>query len=501
MNIYELISIGLYMVLMILIGLYSYRKSTSNSEEFLIGGRKMGAAVTALSAGAADMSGWLLMGLPGAMYLSGLSSAWIAIGLTIGAFLNYVLVAPRLRVYTEVARNAITLPVFFENRFHDKTQLLKLVSSVLILVFFTLYTSAGMVSGGRLFESAFGMDYYTGLFATTFVVVLYTFLGGFLAVSLTDFVQGTIMVTALLIVPIVVVAQIGGLDTTLSIIDTKNSNYLNLLRGTTTVSVISLLAWGLGYFGQPHILVRFMAIEHVRDIRKARRIGISWMIFTVSGAMLVGLFGIAYLQKFDVETMVVFDASKEKSETIFIYLARILFHPLIGGFLLSAILAAVMSTISSQLLVTSSSMTEDIYKTFFNKQATPQSMLFMSRLSVLIVAVVALVLSLNPQDSILNLVGNAWAGFGAAFGPLIILSLLWKRTTALAGLLGMLVGGAVVLLWVYLPHEYKELYEIIPGFLSSFLTIVVVSVITKPVSAEIKDEFEQVRKIANEAGK
>src|SRR5690606_6192880 len=495
MNIYELISIGLYMLLMILIGLYSYKKSTSNSDEFLIGGRKMGAAVTALSAGAADMSGWLLMGLPGAMYLSGLSASWIAIGLTIGAFLNYVIVAPRLRVYTEVAKNAITLPVFFENRFHDKTQLLKIASSVLILVFFTLYTSAGMVSGGRLFESAFNMDYYTGLFVTSSVVVLYTFLGGFLAVSLTDFVQGTIMVLALVILPIVVITQIGGLSDTLDIIENKNSNYLDLFKGTTTISILSLMAWGLGYFGQPHILVRFMAIEHVKDIAKARNIGISWMIFTVGGAMLVGLFGIAYLQKFDLATMQRFDGSKEVAETIFIHLSRVLFHPLIGGFLLSAILAAVMSTISSQLLVTSSSMTEDIYKTFINKNATPKSMLIMSRISVLIVAIIALLLSLNPKDSILNLVGNAWAGFGAAFGPLIILSLLWKRTTAMGGLAGMLVGGAVVLAWVYVPHNYKEVYEMIPGFILSFLTIIVVSLLTKPVSKEIEKEFDEVASI------
>lgn len=495
MNIYELISIGLYMLLMILIGLYSYKKSTSNSDEFLIGGRKMGAAVTALSAGAADMSGWLLMGLPGAMYLSGLSASWIAIGLTIGAFLNYVIVAPRLRVYTEVAKNAITLPVFFENRFHDKTQLLKIASSVLILVFFTLYTSAGMVSGGRLFESAFNMDYYTGLFVTSSVVVLYTFLGGFLAVSLTDFVQGTIMVLALVILPIVIISQIGGLSDTMAIIENKNSNYLDLFKGTTTISILSLMAWGLGYFGQPHILVRFMAIEHVKDIAKARNIGISWMIFTVGGAMLVGLFGIAYLQKFDLATMQRFDGSKEVAETIFIHLSRVLFHPLIGGFLLSAILAAVMSTISSQLLVTSSSMTEDIYKTFINKNATPKNMLIMSRISVLIVAIIALLLSLNPKDSILNLVGNAWAGFGAAFGPLIILSLLWKRTTAMGGLAGMLVGGAVVLAWVYVPHNYKEVYEMIPGFILSFLTIIVVSLLTKPVSKEIEKEFDEVASI------
>lgn len=495
MNEYELIAIGLYMALMIGIGIYSWRKSNSNSDDFLIGGRKMGAAVTALSAGAADMSGWLLMGLPGAMYLSGLSSAWIAIGLTIGAYFNYVIVAPRLRVYTEVAQNAITLPVFFENRFKDKTQLLKIVSSIFILVFFTLYTSAGMVSGGRLFESAFGIDYYTGLYATTFVVVLYTFLGGFLAVSLTDFVQGTIMVTALVIIPIVLIFQLDGLGNTLDIIHNKGANYLDLLKGTTTVSIVSLLAWGLGYFGQPHILVRFMAIGDVKDIPKAKRIGISWMILTVGGALLLGLFGIAYLYKFDQTTMLQFDQSKELSETIFIHLSRALFHPLIGGFLLSAILAAVMSTISSQLLVTSSSMTEDIYKAFFNKTASPKRMLLVSRLSVLIVAIIALLLSLDPKDSILNLVGNAWAGFGAAFGPLIILSLLWKKTTATAGLLGMLVGGATVLLWVYIPHDYKSVYEIIPGFILSFLTIVIVSFFSKPVDPVIVEEFDQVTKI------
>ncbi|NGM67130.1 sodium/proline symporter PutP [Sphingobacterium sp. SGR-19] len=500
MNIYELISIGLYMLVMVLIGIYAYRRSTSNSEEFLIGGRKMGPLVTALSAGASDMSGWLLMGLPGAMYFMGLSGAWLAIGLTIGAFLNYVIVAPRLRVYTEVAKNAITLPVFFENRFHDKTQLLKFVSSVLILVFFTLYTSAGMVSGGRLFESAFGIDYQTGLWVTTLVVVFYTFFGGFMAVSLTDVVQGTIMLLALLIVPAVLVFHVDGLGKTVDIIYSKNENYMDLWRGTTTISIISLLAWGLGYFGQPHILVRFMAIDSVRDIPKARRIGITWMMLTVGGALLVGFFGIAYLQKFDIATMQKFDSSRELAETIFIHLSRVLFHPLIGGFFLSAILAAVMSTISSQLLVTSSSMTEDIYRTFLNKQASPKSMLVMSRVSVLVVAAIAVLLSLNPKESILGLVGNAWAGFGAAFGPLIILSLLWKRITAMGGLAGMLTGGTVVLLWVYVPHGYKEVYEIIPGFLASFLITIIVSFLTKPVSKEVEDEFDKVGKITSNHG-
>ena len=495
MNTYELISIGLYLIIMILIGIYSYMKSSSNSEDFLIGGRKMGPIVTALSAGASDMSGWLLMGVPGAMYLSGISSSWIAIGLTTGAFINYVLIAPRLRVYTEVAKNSITLPVFFENRFHDKTNLLKVVSSLMILIFFTLYTSAGMVSGGRLFESAFAMDYTTGLIVTSFVVVAYTFLGGFLAVSLTDFIQATIMIIALIVVPTVILMEIGGINKAIDIIENKGDFYFDLTKGTSTIGIISLLAWGLGYFGQPHILVRFMAIENVHDMTKARRVGITWMIFTVGGALLVGLFGIAYIQTYVPSKISFFDGSKENAETIFIYLSRYLFHPLIGGFLLSAILAAVMSTISSQLLVTSSSLTEDIYKAFINKKASTKNQLIASRLSVLIVALVAFVLSLDPKDSILNLVGNAWAGFASAFGPLIILSLLWKRTTSIAALTGMIVGGATVLLWVYIPHPFKELYEIIPGFLFSFASIIFVSLITQKPSKEIEEEFNIVEKM------
>lgn len=495
MQFYEAISIGLYMLLMIAIGFYSFRKSTSNSEEFLIGGRKLGPAVTALSAGAADMSGWLLMGLPGAMYFSGLSSVWIAIGLTIGAYMNYVLVAPRLRVYTEVAQNAITLPVFFENRYKDHRHILKITASAFILIFFTLYTSAGMVSGGKLFESAFGMEYLTGVWTTGLVVVLYTFLGGFLAVSLTDFVQGTIMVLALLIVPVVVISDIGGISETFSLIEGKGEQYLYLFKGTTIAGVLSLLAWGLGYFGQPHILVRFMAIDRHQDLVKAKKIGITWMILTVSGALIIGLTGIAYLLKFDTATMQVFDQSNREAETIFIYLARKLFHPLIGGFLLSAILAAVMSTISSQLLVTSSSLTEDIYKAFIKPKASPKALLLASRLSVLIVAVVAISLSLTPRDSILNLVGNAWAGFGAAFGPLILLSLLYRKSSVQGALSGMLVGGITVLAWIYFDHPFKDWYELIPGFALSMLTHIIVSKLTFKPDSVIEQEFQKVEEI------
>lgn len=495
MQIYEAISVGLYLLLMLAIGIYSYRTSTSNSEEFLIGGRKLGAAVTALSAGAADMSGWLLMGLPGAMYFSGISSAWIAIGLTIGAYLNYVIIAPRLRVYTEVAQNSITLPVFFQNRYKDKTQVLKITSSIFILIFFTLYTSAGMVSGGKLFESAFEMDYNTGLWITSLVVVMYTFLGGFLAVSLTDFVQGTIMVLALIIVPIVAVTEIGGPSETISLIQSKGSQYLDLFKGTTIIGIVSLLAWGLGYFGQPHILVRFMAIDRPGQLTKARRIGISWMVLTVGGALCVGMIGIAYLIKFDHGTMTIFDQTKNEAETIFIYFARVLFHPLIGGFLLSAILAAVMSTISSQLLVTSSSLVEDIYKSLIRKDAGQKHLLIAGRISVLVVAIIAVLLSLNPKDSILNLVGNAWAGFGSAFGPLVLLSLLNKKSTWQGALAGMITGGLTVLLWVYINHPYKEWYEMIPGFILSLITNIIVSAITYKPNAAILDEFNRVNEV------
>lgn len=485
MDIYQSLAIALYFLLMVLIGVYSYRKSTSNVDEFLLGGRKLGPVVTALSAGAADMSGWLLMGLPGAMFVSGLSSGWIAIGLTIGAYLNYRFVAPPLRVYTEKADNALTIPDFFEKRFRDHSRTLRLISGLVILVFFTLYTSAGMVAGGKLFESAFGMDYFYGLLLTSSIVVFYTFIGGFLAVSLTDFVQGAIMVIALIVVPAVVFYNLGGIESVFSDIQSRDPKYLSMFKGTTAVGIGSLLAWGLGYCGQPHILVRFMAIDKVRQLNSARRIGISWMIFTVAGAMLVGLVGISYAGK----SGIVID----DPETIFIYFSRVLFHPFIGGFLLSAILAAIMSTISSQLLVTSSSLTQDFYKAFLRRSSTENELLLVSRLSVVVVAVVSFLLSIRPNDSILNLVGHAWAGFGSAFGPVMLLSLLWKRTNTQGAVAGMLAGGITVLLWIFLDHPYKELYEMIPGFIASLIATVVVSSITRAPSEEIRSEFATVQ--------
>jgi len=472
------------------IGLYAYRKSTSDAAGFMLGGRSLSPSVTALSAGASDMSGWMLMGVPGAMYLNGLSSTWISIGLVLGAYLNYLIVAPRLRTYTELANDSITLPDFFENRFSDDSHALRIASSIVIILFFTLYTSSGIVAGGKLFESSFGLSYEAGLYITAGVVVLYTLFGGFLAVSLTDFVQGCIMFIALVLVPVVVINDLGGTSAMFTSIEQVNPELLNMFNGVSIVAIISAMAWGLGYFGQPHIIVRFMAIRSVEDLPVARKIGMSWMIVSLFGAMATGFAGVAYVAKTGVQL--------DDAETIFILLSQILFHPLIAGFLLAAILAAIMSTISSQLLVTSSSLTGDFYQAFLNKSATDKQLVFVGRLSVAAVALVAVFLAYDRNSSILTLVSNAWAGFGAAFGPLIIFSLYWKKMTQQGALAGMLTGATTVLIWIYAPIAIDGqslssiMYEIVPGFIMASIAIVVVSRFTAKPQPEIEALFEQV---------
>lgn len=482
-----MISLGLYFIGMLAIGYYAYMKSTDSISEYMLGGRQLGPGVTALSAGASDMSGWMLMGLPGAMYTTGIASIWLAIGLTVGAYLNYILIAPRLRTYTEVANDSITIPDYFENRFFDNTRILRFVSAIVIIIFFTLYTSAGMVSGGTLFKSAFNLDYKLGLFLTAGVVIAYTLFGGFLAVSLTDFAQGLIMLIALVLVPIVAFMQLGGVGPAIDEIGALNPSYLNFFTGTTALGIISLLAWGLGYFGQPHIIVRFMAIKSIRDFKAARRIGMSWMIVSIVGAMATGLVGIAYVNQTGMKLA--------NPETIFIVFSQLLFHPLITGFLLAAILAAIMSTISSQLLVTASALTEDFYKTFLRRNATDKELVLIGRGSVLLVAIIAILLSIKPSDTILDLVGQAWAGFGAAFGPVVLLSLYWKRMNRWGALAGMIVGALTVLVWIYGPFTIdgvpttKYLYEMIPGFFLSTIAIIVVSYLTNFPGKNVRETF------------
>ncbi|MBU2223921.1 MAG: sodium/proline symporter PutP [Gammaproteobacteria bacterium] len=492
-----ILALVVYFIAMLAIGLYAYRQSTSNLSEYMLGGRKLGPGVTALSAGASDMSGWLLMGLPGAVYALGLSQIWMAFGLVLGAWLNYMLLAPRFRVFTEVAKDSITLPDYLENRFDDHTRMLRLISALVIVVFFTLYTASGVVAGGKLFESVFGMDYLLGLVLTVSVVIAYTLLGGFLAVSMTDFVQGIIMFIALVLVPLIAFDVVGGVTPVVDIISELKPSHLDIFTGTSALGIVSLMAWGLGYFGQPHIIVRFMAIRSVKDFTRARRIGMTWMIVSLVGAVATGFIGIAYIQ----QTGTAF----KDPETIFIIMSQALFHPFVGGFLLAALLAAVMSTISSQLLVTSSALVQDFYKTFFNKDASDRHLVNMGRGSVFLVAVVAIVIALDRTSSILGLVSNAWAGFGAAFGPLILMSLYWRRMNHWGALAGMLTGAVTVLLWIYGPFSIdgqtldQWLYAMVPGVIGSSLAIVVVSLLTSSPKAAVDEQFDEMLKQMKQA--
>lgn len=487
---FQLLAIIIYMIAMVAIGWYAYKK-TANLIDYMLGGRGLGPAVTALSAGAADMSGWLLMGLPGAIYLSGMVEAWIAIGLTIGAYLNWMFVAPRLRVYTQVTKDSITIPSYLDNRLRDHTKLLRIASGIIILIFFTFYVSSGMVSGGKFFESSFGFDYHVGLIVVSLVVVGYTLFGGFLAVSYTDFLQGLIMVIALIAVPAFGIFLTGGIGETIDSIKAVNPEHLSLLPATASAAaIISSVAWGLGYFGQPHIIVRFMAISSVKETKSARRIGIGWMIFSLVGAIVTALVGVAYFQQQGV--------ALQDRETVFIVLGQIIFHPFIAGIILAAILAAVMSTISSQLIVTSSALIEDIYKELVKKDATDAHYVFGGRMAVLVVAIIAAIVAWNPNSSILDLVGFAWAGFGSAFGPVILLSLYWRKLTNFGALAGMVAGAVVAFVWGTTDALSSMLYEIVPGFGVGLIVAVVVSLVTYKRNEEIEAEFTETERLMKE---
>lgn len=480
------ISLILYFGLMIAIGFYAARKSTSSSEDYMLGGRNLSPSVAALSAGASDMSGWLLLGLPGALFATGLVEAWIGIGLFVGALVNWIVVAPRLREQTERYDNSLTIPAFLSNRFPTQAMALRTVSAIIIVVFFAVYTASGLVAGGKLFSSAFGdliniasmSDYSFGIWLTLGIVLTYTVIGGFLAVSLTDFVQGCIMMVALVLMPVVVLFGPGGggfsqASETLSQVD---PNFLSWTEGLTFIGFLSAVTWGLGYFGQPHIIVRFMAVRNVSDVSTARNIGMGWMAISLIGALCLGIFGRAYAVRNGLDIA--------DPETLFIVLSELLFHPLITGFLYAALLAAVMSTISSQLLVSSSSLTEDFYRLFLRKKATEGECVTVGRVCVVLVGVVAAFIAGDPDSQVLGLVSNAWAGFGAAFGPLIILSLVWDRTSGAGAVAGLVTGALTVIVWISLGWNSSFMggpgvYEIIPGFIFAWLAIYFVSLATQ----------------------
>lgn len=488
------ITFTLYILLMVAIGFAAWRH-TRNLSDYILGGRSLGSFVTAMSTGASDMSGWLLMGLPGALYAAGLVEAWIAIGLIFGAWFNWFVVAGRLRVYTEQCGNALTLPDYFGNRFEDRARILRVSAALVILVFFTIYCASGMVAGARLFEEIFGLGYGSALYWGAAATILYVFVGGFLAVSWTDTVQAMLMLFALLLVPVLMWVKLGGYGQITQIIAVHQASALNPWQGATVISIVSLLAWGLGYMGQPHILARFMAAENYASLKSARRWSMSWMVLCLFGAMTTGFFGIAYFSVNPQQAAPVI----ENRETVFITLAQVLFNPWIAGVLLSAILAAVMSTLSCQLLVSAAALTEDLYKPFLRPNASQNELVWCGRAMVLLVALIAIWIAGDPNSQILGMVGYAWAGFGAAFGPVVLLSLIWPRMNRTGAICGMVVGAVTVIVWHNgawfgaLAGPLFGLYELLPGFVFASAAIVIGSKLTPPPSAAMRERFANVK--------
>ena len=487
----------LYLGVMLGIGFYFYNKN-KNVSDYMLGGRSLNPWVAALSAQASDMSGWLLLGLPGTAYLLfvGTSEAiWTAIGLALGTYLNWLIVAKRLRQYTITAGDSITLPDFFKNRFHDKSNLLKVVSAVFVLIFFLFYTASMFSAGAKLFTSVFGMSYGSALLLGVVIIVSYTFLGGFLAVCWTDMIQGILMFAALIIAPIVAFNRMGGSEGIREAMASLPDVFHFLPQtaaGTLNVTLlVSSLAWGLGYFGQPHILPRFMAIRSGKEIRPARIIAMVWVLISLGAAIVVGVTGALLFPEL------------ADPEQVFIQMTISLFPPIITGILLTAILAAIMSTADSQLLVTSSAVTNDIFKGVMKKDASEKQVLWFSRITVIVVSIIAALMVSVPDaaegtfmylinQSVFKLVAFAWAGFGSAFGPIILFSLFWKRTTKQGALWGILAGGVSSCLWWVMQGGIWDIYEILPGFVISSVVIVVVSLCT-PLPKEVADEFEKVK--------
>lgn len=479
----------LYLVLMMSIGLY-YSRRQKNLSSYILGDRQLGPWLTSMSAEASDMSGWMLMGLPGYAYLHGLSAFWTGIGLIVGTWANWVLVSQRLRNYTEVADNSLTIPDYLSNRFEDRKNGLRLICALFIILFFIIYTSSGFVAAGKLFNTIFGIPYLHALLLGAFVVVFYTFLGGFSAVALTDFIQGTMMFFTVLYVPVAATIALGGPMPTLDILSKEGSDFFSFFPDSTGISallvmIVSSLGWGLGYFGQPHILVKFMAIGDPKELKKSTRIAMTWVLLSLSFAIAIGVVGKAYLST---------PLENANAERVFILMAESLSAPFITGIIWSAILAAIMSTSSSQLLVTSSAVSRDLFQAFLKKDASEKTLIRVSRLSVLLVSTIAVYLGSDPNSYIFSIVSYAWAGFGACFGATVLLSLYWKRMTLKGAYAGVIVGGLTVLIWKH--FEWFGLYELVPGFFFSVAAIVIVSLMDKKPSETILKTFERAMSLS-----
>lgn len=481
----------IYLGIMIFVGLKNASKNNS-SADFFLGGRKVGPWVTALSAEASDSSAWLLMGLPGLCYLGGIQeSIWTAVGLIVGTYLSWLFVAKPLRKCSITFGDSITIPEFLSNRFKDKSHLLSIVSVIFIVLFFTIYTASGFVACAKLFNSVFGLNYHAGLAIGLVVILCYTITGGYTAVCTTDFLQGSLIFIAFIISTLIAVFSIGGIGDTANVFKNFQELAGTELKAFDGMGIASALAWGLGYFGMPHIIVRFMGIRSNSEVSKARRIGIIWMVISYIGAILIGTLGTVYLKKFGITL------DSVSAETVFSETMKNMYPSFIAGIFLCAILAASMSTADSQLLAASSAVSQDIFKGLIKKNAEEKEVMIISRFTVFLIALIALLLSLNPNSSIFNLVSFAWSGFGGTFGPLILLSLYWKRTTAPGAIAGLICGGITDVVWHYIPASVAKifgLYEILPAFIVCLVVTVFVSLLTKP-NAEVIAKFEEYKKM------
>ena len=455
-----LITFVIYLIFLMGVGVYFYKK-TETAEDYVLGGRGMGSWVTALSAQASDMSGWLLMGLPGAVYMTGMSQTWTAIGLTLGTYLNWKILAPKLRVQTEET-DTMTLPNFLSKKLKDDTGTIRIFSAIVILFFFTVYSSSGLVAAGKLFASILGIDYKSAVIIGVGTIVFYTFMGGYLACCWTDFFQGTLMFLAILVVPVMAYFTSGGMESIAYQAQIRDIS-LSILHGSKigTMGIISALAWGLGYFGQPHILVRFMSVKNLEELNKARQIAMAWVLISLAGAVAIGITGIGLFT----------DISQigGDSEKIFIYMISKLFNPWVGGILLAAILSAIMSTIDSQLLVSASTLSEDFYR-YIKKDATEKQVMWTGRIGIIAISLVATIIAMDTNSHILSMVSYAWAGFGGAFGPAILMTLYCKNLNWRSVFAGMLVGVAVIILWK-ISGLSNYLYEILPAFIMNGLVV------------------------------
>ena len=479
MNYTELFVFILYFIFMLGIGLYFFFKSKGAGEkDYFLGGRKMGAWVSALSAGASDMSAWVLMGLPASIYSFGMGQTWIAIGLGIGYALSWIFVAPRLRRFSIAAKDSITIPQYLTNRFLSKSKALQILCAVIFLVAYTVYAASSIKACGTLFNTVMNIDANVAMYLAAFIIIAYTFLGGFSAVCWTDFFQGLIMLAALLVAPIFALALVGS---------GAGAAHGQLPEGffhfmTSPSDIISGLGWGLGYFGMPHIIVRFMSVKSEKELRKSSVIGISWTTIILTMSALTAVAGRLYLGEIS-------DPS-----TVFITMVRRIFPALVSGLLLSAILSAAMSTADSQLLAASSAFASDVYKAEIRKNASNKEMLWVSRLVVIAIAVMALIIAANPNSgTIMGLVENAWGVFGAAFGPVILLSLFWRRLTFGGAVAGIAVGAVVDIAWLVL-LKFTGIYEIVPGFAAGLLAAVIVSLCGKGPGKDVEDLFDRASK-------